>query len=99
MAVFDDGIQATELGHPGTGEAEVLLVGGSGPTGASMSLVRARCGIQNVNITNYRWPRTRRPHVTDQRTVKFFGDMQVLAGGEQLATPLPLKKPEIRSDK
>ena len=92
MAVFDDGIKATELGHPGTGEAEVLLVGSSGLTSASMSLVRS-CGIQNMNITKYRWPRTRRPHVTDQRAVKFFRDVQVLAGGEHLATPLPLKSP------
>ena len=37
MAVFDNGIKATELGHSGTGEAEVLLVG-SGPAGASMSV-------------------------------------------------------------
>ena len=35
MAVFDNGIKATELGHSGTGEAGMLLVG-SGSARASM---------------------------------------------------------------
>jgi 2,4-dichlorophenol 6-monooxygenase len=87
MAVFDDGIAATELPSHGLVETEVLIVG-SGPSGASAALALATYGVPNVMITKYRWTaNTPRAHITNQRAMEFFRDMDVLDEVESLATP------------
>ena len=87
MAAFDDGIAATELPSHGVVETDVLIVG-SGPSGASAALALATYGVPNVMITKYRWTaNTPRAHITNQRAMEFFRDMDVLAEVESLATP------------
>ncbi|WP_403022785.1 FAD-dependent oxidoreductase [Salinibacterium sp. GXW1014] len=87
MTVFDDGIAATELGKHGMVETDVLVVG-SGPSGAAMSLALSTYGIPNINVTKYRWTaNTPRAHITNQRAMEFFRDMGVLADVEREATP------------
>lgn len=87
MAEFNDGIELTALGTDGVVETEVLVVG-SGPSGAAMSLALSTYGVPNVNITKYRWTaNTPRAHITNQRAMEFFRDMGVLAEVEALATP------------
>lgn len=87
MAVFDDGIDATELPDHGIVETDVLIVG-SGPSGASAALALATYGVPNIMITKYRWTaNTPRAHITNQRAMEFFRDMGVLAEVESLATP------------
>lgn len=87
MAVFDDGIKDTELGAQGAVETDVLVVG-SGPAGASMSLALSTYGVPNVSVTKYRWTaNTPRAHITNQRAMEFFRDMGVVDEVNSLATP------------
>lgn len=83
MAVFNDGIAATEVPEGDIVETDVLIVG-SGPGGASAALFLSTLGIPNIVITKYRWTaNTPRAHITNQRSMEVFRDMgiedQVLA--------------------
>ncbi|MBL5974364.1 MAG: phenol 2-monooxygenase [Candidatus Leucobacter sulfamidivorax] len=87
MAVFDDGIAATELPTGSVVETEVLIVG-SGPSGSAMALALATYGIPNIMVTKYRWTaNTPRAHITNQRAMEFFRDMGVEEEVKLLATP------------
>jgi len=87
MAVFNDGIAATELPTHGIVETDVLVVG-SGPSGGAAALALSTYGVPNITITKYRWTaNTPRAHITNQRAMEFFRDMGVLAEVESLATP------------
>lgn len=87
MAVFDDGIAATEPPSGGIVETEVLIVG-SGPSGSAAALALSTYGIPNIMVTKYRWTaNTPRAHITNQRAMEFFRDMGVEDEVKLLATP------------
>jgi len=87
MAVFDDGIAATELPTHGIVETDVLIVG-SGPAGSSMALALATYGVPNIMITKYRWTaNTPRAHITNQRAMEMFRDLGIAEEGNADATP------------
>lgn len=87
MAVFDDGIAATQLPTHGIVETDVLVIG-SGPSGGAAALALSTYGVPNITITKYRWTaNTPRAHITNQRAMEFFRDMGVLDEVESLATP------------
>jgi 2,4-dichlorophenol 6-monooxygenase len=77
MAVFDDGIAATELPEGEVVDTDVLIVG-SGPSGSSAALALSTYGVANMMVTKYRWTaNTPRAHITNQRAMEFFRDMAV----------------------
>lgn len=76
MPSFDDGQTETELPH-GTVETDVLIVG-SGPAGGAAALCLSTLGIPNIVITKYRWTaNTPRAHITNQRTMEVFRDLDI----------------------
>ena len=77
MPVFDDGLTETELPQTTVLETDVLIVG-SGPAGSSAALFLSTLGIGNIMITKYRWTaNTPRAHITNQRTMEIFRDVNV----------------------
>ncbi|MCD9199082.1 FAD-dependent oxidoreductase [Aeromicrobium wangtongii] len=77
MPVFDDGQQMTALPDSSVIETDVLIVG-SGPAGSSAALFLSTLGIPNIMITKYRWTaNTPRAHITNQRAMEIFRDMDI----------------------
>jgi 2,4-dichlorophenol 6-monooxygenase len=77
MPVFDDGQQMTALPETSVITTDVLIVG-SGPSGASAALFLSSLGIPNIMITKYRWTaNTPRAHITNQRAMEIFRDMDI----------------------
>jgi 2,4-dichlorophenol 6-monooxygenase len=77
MAVFNDGIDETEVPTEDIVETDVVIVG-SGPAGASMALALSRLGVKNIMLTKYRWTaNTPRAHITNQRSMEFFREMGI----------------------
>jgi 2,4-dichlorophenol 6-monooxygenase len=77
MPVFDDGQQMTALPETSVIRTDVLIVG-SGPSGASAALFLSSLGIPNIMITKYRWTaNTPRAHITNQRAMEIFRDMDI----------------------
>jgi 2,4-dichlorophenol 6-monooxygenase len=89
VSTFDDGLSETELPDASLVQTDVLVVG-SGPAGASASLLLSSLGISNIMITRYRWTaNTPRAHITNQRTMEIFRDLgiedQILADATEHA--------------
>ena len=77
MPAFDDGQKETELPTSSVVETDVLIVG-SGPAGAASALLLSSLGVPNMMITKYRWTaNTPRAHITNQRAMEIFRDMDI----------------------
>ena len=87
MVQFDDGISETRTPTAGVVTTDVLVVG-SGPAGASAALFLSSLGVDTIMITKYRWTaNTPRAHITNQRTMEIFRDLDVEAQVLAEATP------------
>ncbi|MFJ7045395.1 FAD-dependent monooxygenase [Streptomyces sp. NPDC101112] len=54
------------------------MVVGSGPAGAAASLFLSTLDVPNIMITKYRWTaNTPRAHITNQRAMEIFRDMDI----------------------
>ncbi|MEV7325686.1 FAD-dependent monooxygenase [Streptomyces sp. NPDC093970] len=83
MPIFNDGMSETEPPADSAVTSDVVVVG-SGPAGASATLLLASLGVDTIMITKYRWTaNTPRAHITNQRSMEVFRDLgiedQVLA--------------------
>jgi 2,4-dichlorophenol 6-monooxygenase len=68
-------------------ETDVLIVG-SGPAGAAAALCLATLGVEHMVVTKYRWTaNTPRAHITNQRTVEIFRDLEIEDDIKASATP------------
>ncbi|WP_426244457.1 FAD-dependent oxidoreductase [Nocardioides sp. LHG3406-4] len=77
MPAFDDGQQETELPTTAVVETDVLVVG-SGPAGSAAALALSTLGVPNIMITKYRWTaHTPRAHITNQRAMEIFRDLDI----------------------
>jgi len=77
MAEFNDGMAETRPPQAATVTTDVLIVG-SGPAGASAALFLSTLGVDNIMVTKYRWTaNTPRAHITNQRTMEVFRDLDV----------------------
>lgn len=77
MPAFDDGQKETELPTSSVVETDVLIVG-SGPAGSAAALLLSTLGVPNMMITKYRWTaNTPRAHITNQRAMEIFRDMDI----------------------
>ena len=77
MVIFNDGVAETVAPVSDTVHTDVLIVG-SGPAGSSAALFLASLGIPNIMITKYRWTaNTPRAHITNQRTMEIFRDLDI----------------------
>ncbi len=77
MPVLDDGQPETRPPVSSVVETDVLIVG-SGPAGASAALFLSTLGVDNMVITKYRWTaNTPRAHITNQRAMEIFRDMDI----------------------
>jgi 2,4-dichlorophenol 6-monooxygenase len=87
MAVFNDGIDETEVPTSAMVETDVVIIG-SGPAGASMALALSRLGVKNIMLTKYRWTaNTPRAHITNQRSMEFFRELGIEDQVNAEATP------------
>ncbi|MET7773677.1 FAD-dependent monooxygenase [Nocardia sp. NPDC005366] len=87
MAVFNDGMTATEMPSGSVVETDVLIVG-SGPAGAGAALFLSELDVDNIMITKYRWTaNTPRAHITNQRAMEIFRDMKIEEQVLSYATP------------
>ncbi|MHA3704217.1 FAD-dependent oxidoreductase [Jatrophihabitans sp. YIM 134969] len=78
MPTFDDGLTATAPPAAGGVVTTDVLIVGSGPAGASAALFLASLGVETMVITKYRWTaNTPRAHITNQRTMEIFRDLDV----------------------
>lgn len=67
-------------------ETDVLIVG-SGPAGSSAALALSTYGIDNIVVTKYRWTaNTPRAHITNQRAMEIFRDLEVVNDVREKAT-------------
>jgi 2,4-dichlorophenol 6-monooxygenase len=58
-------------------ETDVLIIG-SGPAGGGAALALATYGVDHMVITKYRWTaNTPRAHITNQRTMEVFRDLDI----------------------
>src|ERR1700722_19506249 len=74
-------------GGNGMLETDVLIVG-SGPAGAAAALCLATLGVEHMVVTKYRWTaNTPRAHITNQRTVEIFRDLEIEDDIKASATP------------
>ena len=65
-----------------------VLIIGNGPAGGAMSLALSTYGIDNINITRYRWiANSPRAHITNQRTMEFLRDMGCEEEAMSVAVP------------
>ena len=65
-----------------------VLVIGSGPAGAGAALALATLGVEHTVITKYRWTaNTPRSHITNQRTMEVFRDLDIAAQIHAQGTP------------
>ena len=77
MVVFNDGVAETSTPDSAVVETDVLIVG-SGPAGSSAALFLSSLGVPNIMITKYRWTaNTPRAHITNQRTMEIFRDLDI----------------------
>ncbi|GAA1529514.1 FAD-dependent monooxygenase [Brevibacterium picturae] len=77
MVIFNDGVAETRTPDSQVVDTDVLIVG-SGPAGASAALFLSTLGVDNIMITKYRWTaNTPRAHITNQRTMEIFRDVEI----------------------
>lgn len=68
-------------------ETDVLVVG-SGPAGASAAALLSTYSISNVVVTKYKWlADTPRAHITSQRTMEIFDELEVIENIMAYAVP------------
>jgi 2,4-dichlorophenol 6-monooxygenase len=77
MAEFNDGLTETEPPSGSVVTTDVVVIG-SGPAGAGAALFLATLGIPTIMITKYRWTaNTPRAHITNQRAMEIFRDLDI----------------------
>lgn len=68
-----------------------VLIIGNGPAGGAMALALSTYGIDNINITRYRWiANSPRAHITNQRVMEFLRDMGCEQEALSVAVPQDL---------
>ncbi|HTK11333.1 MAG TPA: FAD-dependent monooxygenase [Ktedonobacteraceae bacterium] len=68
-------------------ETDVLIIG-SGPAGGSAALFLSKYGVDTMVLTKYGWlANTPRAHITNQRTMEIFRDMDIEANVIEKASP------------
>lgn len=78
------------MGSAGSFDTDVLIVG-SGPTGATAALALATYGVRAHMVSRWNWlANTPRAHITNQRTMEVFRDLELSEEVERYAVPWEL---------